>query len=89
LTLAFGQFSLASCKAAQYNLLHSLHKQYGPKGVHCAAIVVEGKVSEDAKVTTPRHIADEAWKLFEQKAPGDLDVTITDPDYEEFMSKNS
>ena len=67
--------------------MHSLHKEYGPKGVHCAALVVEGKVAEDAKVTTPRHIAEEAWTLFEQPAPGDIDTTIQDPDYLEFIKK--
>lgn len=81
------QFSLASCKAAQYNLLHSLHKEYGPKGVHCAALVVEGKVSEEAQVTTPKNIALEAWKLFEEPAPGELDATIQDPDYLEWIKK--
>lgn len=81
------QFSLASCKAAQYNLLHSLHKEYGPKGVHCAALVVEGKVSEEAQVTTPKNIALEAWKLFEEPAPGELDATIQDPDYLEWVEK--
>lgn len=81
------QFSLASCKAAQYNLLHSLHKEYGPKGVHCAALVVEGKVSEEAQVTTPKNIALEAWKLFEEPAPGELDATIQDPDYLEWVKK--
>ncbi|KAM3424473.1 hypothetical protein BST61_g6477 [Cercospora zeina] len=80
-------FSLASCKAAQYNLVHSLHKEYGSKGVHCAAIVVEGKVSDDAKVTTARNVADKAWGLFEQPAPGDLDATLQDPDYLEFIKK--
>lgn len=81
------KFSLASCKAAQYNLLHSLHKEYGPKGVHCAALVVEGKVSEEAQVTTPKNIALEAWKLFEEPAPGELDATIQDPDYLEWVKK--
>lgn len=81
------QFSLASCKAAQYNLLHSLHKEYGPKGVHCAALVVEGKVSEEAQVTTPKNVALEAWKLFEEPAPGELDATIQDPDYLEWVKK--
>lgn len=81
------QFSLASCKAAQYNLLHSLHKEYGPKGVHCAALVVEGKVSEEAQVTTPKNIALEAWKLFEEPAPGELDATIQDPEYLEWVKK--
>lgn len=81
------QFSLASCKAAQYNLTHSLHKEYGPKGVHSAAIVVEGRVSDEAKVTTARNIAKEAWKLYQQPATGDLDVSIQDPDYLAFIKK--
>ncbi|SMQ47446.1 unnamed protein product [Zymoseptoria tritici ST99CH_3D7] len=80
-------FSLASCKAAQYNLTHSLHKEYGPKGVHSAAIVVEGRVSDEAKVTTARNIAKEAWKLYQQPATGDLDVSIQDPDYLAFIKK--
>ncbi|KAH0172303.1 NAD(P)-binding protein, partial [Aureobasidium melanogenum] len=33
-------FSLAACKAGQYNLVHSLHKEYESKGVHCALVVV-------------------------------------------------
>lgn len=35
-------FSLAMCKAAQYNFVGSLHKAYAPQGVHCALIVVQG-----------------------------------------------
>jgi hypothetical protein len=64
-----------------------LHKEYGPKGVHSAAIVVEGRVSDGAKMTTARNIAKEAWKLYQQSAPGDLDVSIQDPDYLEFIKK--
>jgi hypothetical protein len=81
------QFSLASCKAAQYNLTTSLHKEYGPQGVHCAAIVVEGRVSDQAQVTTARNVAKEAWKLYQQPAPGDLDVSIQDPEYLTFIQK--
>ena len=75
-------FSLASCKAAQYNLVNSMHKAYNMQGVHCALIVVAGIVKDSAKVTTPKHIAEETWKLFDQeKGKGDLDVEIKDPDY--------
>ncbi|KXS93504.1 hypothetical protein AC578_5471 [Pseudocercospora eumusae] len=82
-------FSLANVKSAQYNLVHSLYKQYTPKNVHVAAIVVEGQVRDDAKVTTARHIAEEAWRLYEQpQGEGDLDVEIQDPDYLEFIGKN-
>ena len=76
------RFSLASCKAAQYNMVHSFWKAYNDKGVHCAAIVVRGQVKDSAKVTTPDHIAEETWKLYDQeKGKGDLDVDISDPDY--------
>lgn len=35
-------FSLALCKAAQYNFVGSLFKAYEPKGVHCGLLVVQG-----------------------------------------------
>lgn len=76
------RFSLASCKAAQYNMVHSFYKDYTSQGVHCALIVVQGQVKDSAKVTTPEHIAEETWKLYSQeKGKGDLDVDIVDPDY--------
>ena len=58
-----GLFSLAACKAAQYNLTHSLHKAYGRHGIHCALIVVEGAVNDNAKVTTAGHIAENTFEL--------------------------
>lgn len=83
-------FSLANVKSAQYNLVHSLYKEYSSKNVHVAAIVVEGQVRDDAKVTTARHIAEEAWKLYEQpQGEGELDVEIQDPDYLDFIKKNA
>lgn len=75
-------FSLAACKAAQYNLVHSLHKEYEPKGVHCGLIVVGGRVSDASKVTNARNCAEETWKLYDQpKGTGDLEVIMLDPDY--------
>lgn len=76
-------FSLAMAKAAQYNYVWSLHKEYTPQGVHCALIVVQGLVKDTAEVTTPRHIAEVTWDLAQQdKATGwDLDVDIIDPQY--------
>lgn len=35
-------FSLALCKAAQYNFVDSLFKAFEPKGVHCGLLVVQG-----------------------------------------------
>lgn len=80
------RFSLATCKAAQFNMVHSFYKAYtadkGDAAVHCALIVVQGQVREDAKVTTPSHIAEETWKLYDQeKGEGELFVDIVDPDY--------
>ncbi|KAK5171515.1 uncharacterized protein LTR77_004660 [Saxophila tyrrhenica] len=76
------RFSLAVQKAGQYNLVHSLWKAYNSQGVHCALIVVQGQVKKEAKVTTPEHIAECTWKLYDQeKGKGDLDVGIVDPDY--------
>ena len=81
-------FSLAIGKAAQYNLVHSLHKAYTPQGVHCALIVVKGFVKDEAEVTTARHIAERTWDLFEQeKGKGVLEVEIKDPAYEPAMRK--
>ena len=76
-------FSLAAAKAAQYNYVWSLHKEYTPQGVHCALIVVQGHVKDTAEVTTPRHIAEVTWDLANQdKAKWwDLDVDIIDPQY--------
>lgn len=89
-SLMYPQFALASCKAAQYSLVNSIHKEYSSKDVHAACIVVEGRVNDNAKVTTARHIAEETWKLFEQpRNEGELDISIQDPDYLEFIKKNS
>lgn len=75
-------FSLATCKAAQYNLVHSLHKEFEPKGVHCGLIVVGGRVSDESKVTSARNVAEETWKLFgQERGKGKLDVVMLDPDY--------
>lgn len=75
-------FSLAACKAGQYSLVHSLHKEFEPKGVHCGLIVIGGTVSDKSKVTNARNIAEEAWKIFSQpKGKGNLETMMEDPDY--------
>jgi short-subunit dehydrogenase len=79
-------FSLGTCKAGQYNLVHSLHKEYEPKGVHCGLVVVGGTVDEKAAVTNPKNIAEETWKLFRQaQGSGQLEMLLTDPGYEEHV----
>lgn len=75
-------FSLAACKAAQYSVVHSLHKEFEPKGVHCGLIVVGGRVNDESKVTNARNVAEETWKLYDQRrGSGDLDTVMVDPDY--------
>nr|POE49263.1 hypothetical protein CFP56_32413 [Quercus suber] len=77
-------FSLAACKAGQYNLVQSLHKQYEPQGVHCGVIFIGGTVSPKADVTNPRNIAEEAWRMFgAEKGEGSVEVTLMDPAYAE------
>ncbi|CAK3925222.1 Hypothetical predicted protein [Lecanosticta acicola] len=81
-------FSLATGKAAQYNLVQSLHKEFELKGVHCALIVVGGRVADESEVTNARNVAEEAWKLYSQpKGKGDLDVVMLDPAYQEHIRK--
>jgi hypothetical protein len=81
-------FSLATCKAGQYSLVTSLHKEFEPKGVHCALIVIAGTVSEESKVTNPRNIAEKTWAMFSQsKGRGDLEVVLTDPAYLEHIKR--
>lgn len=39
-------------------------------------------VKPEAQVTTPRHIAEKAWEMFEQeRGKFDLEVDIVDPEY--------
>ncbi len=79
-------FSLAACKAGQHNLMHSLHKEFEPKGVHCGLLVIGGKVSDEAKVTNARNCAEEIWKMFSaQKGEGGHEVVLIDPAYAEHV----
>lgn len=59
-----------------------MYKEYTGKGVHCALIVVGGKVSDEAKVCNKSNIAQETWKLYlQEKGKWDLDIEMLDPDY--------
>lgn len=79
-------FSLAACKAGQYNLVHSLHKEFEPKGVHCGVIIIAGTVSDASKVTNARNIAEETWTAFMQpKGTGKLEVVLEDPAFSEHV----
>jgi len=79
-------FSLAACKGGQLNLLHSLHKEFEPQGVHVAAILIGGTVAKESEVTNPRNIAEEAFKIFETpKGKGEVEVLLKDPAFEEHV----
>lgn len=79
-------FSLSACKAAQQNLVHSLYKEYGPKGVHCALVIIGGVVKDDAKLTTSSKIAEEFWGLFSQPSgKWELEVEMLDPEYDDMV----
>jgi len=79
-------FSLATCKGGQYNLARSLHKEFEPKGVHCALVIVGGSVKDESEVTNARNIAEETWKVFKkEKDDGKFETMILDPAYLEHV----
>lgn len=79
-------FSLAACKAGQYSLMHSLHKDFETKGVHCGVVIIGGTVSDESKVTNARNIAEEIWKMSrEPKGRGKLEIMLSDPGYEDHI----
>lgn len=42
----------------------ALNRAYGPSGVHCALVSVEGVVAPENKVLSPKNIAAEAFGLW-------------------------
>ncbi|GME30835.1 Short-chain alcohol protein [Neofusicoccum parvum] len=74
-------FSLSAVKAAQYNLVCTLHKVFKSSGVHCAMILVGGFVSAEAQQCNPKNIAEKAWDLYEQ-GPDVREIEIVEPDWE-------
>ncbi|KAK4120682.1 NAD(P)-binding protein [Parathielavia appendiculata] len=58
-------FALSLVKAAQRNLVQSLHMAYAPEGVHVGVINVAGAVSPDDLERNPANIAARAWDWFE------------------------
>ncbi|KAK0658052.1 hypothetical protein B0T16DRAFT_503057 [Cercophora newfieldiana] len=63
-------FALSLVKAAQRNLVQSLHLTYAPQGVHVGVINVGGPVSPDHEAWNPSNIAEKTWGWFEQAKPG-------------------
>ncbi|KAG9948292.1 NAD(P)-binding protein, partial [Aureobasidium melanogenum] len=69
-------FSLSVCKAAQHNLVHSMHKKYKEEGVYCGLVVVGGVVADENPECNAENIANKTWGLYEQRK--DLEVEIVD-----------
>ncbi|KAH0364248.1 NAD(P)-binding protein, partial [Aureobasidium melanogenum] len=69
-------FSLSVCKAAQHNLVHSMHKKYKEEGVYCGLVVVGGVVADENSKCNAENIAKETWGLYEQR--NELEVEIVD-----------
>lgn len=59
-------WSLSMMKAAQSNFLKSLEQMVGDK-VHVARIDINGIVSPDAKECSPTKVAEQHWRLYQQK----------------------
>ncbi|KAK8207912.1 hypothetical protein M8818_004165 [Zalaria obscura] len=71
-------FSLSMTKAAQRNLVQSLHATYG-KEIHIALLSVGGIVSPEKKTLSPENIADEAWALYKQpKSQWQFEVEVVE-----------
>lgn len=64
-------FALSLTKAAQRNLVQSLHMTYASQGVHIGVVNVQGgPVSADHEVWNPANIASKAWDWFETASTG-------------------
>lgn len=67
-------FAMGVCKAAQQNIIHSLHDQLSNRGVHCALAMVNGFVHAEADSTNPGNIAEECWDLYSSRGNGRMDL---------------
>lgn len=65
-----GMFSLAACRAAQYSVMKSCSKDFGPQGVRCELIDVQDNVQEQGPDCDAQFIAEEAWRLYSQPEGG-------------------
>ena len=59
-------FSLSAVKAAQYNLVTSLHEIFRPQGINVTLALVGGAVSTQAKNLNPTNIAKVMWTMYSQ-----------------------
>jgi hypothetical protein len=47
-------------------MVQSFARAYGESGVHCGLLTVEGVVSPENKVRSPKNIAEGAWTFWDQ-----------------------
>lgn len=80
-------FSLACSKAAQHNITMSLNQAFREKGIHVAAVVVNGYVKPDSELFNPRRIAGFYWGLYEGGVGGEKSVWVTAPETEQDYNK--
>ncbi|KAJ4338736.1 hypothetical protein N0V95_007979 [Ascochyta clinopodiicola] len=73
----FRLISLSLVKGAQRTQVLSLNRAFSDAGVHCALVTVEGQVSPDNKVLSPKNIAAEAFGLW-QRGEG-VEVNLKEP----------
>lgn len=66
----------------------SFHQKYEPE-IHIASIPVRGMVKDNAKVTSAIAIANQFYRLFDQKkgTKGEASVEMDDPDYDQGVAE--
>jgi short-subunit dehydrogenase len=70
-------FALSLTKGAQWNLVKSLHKEFGPQGVRIGVMIVGGFVSPEEPSRNPDNIASKTWEWFSQpieKQPFEVEI---------------
>lgn len=71
-------FSLAACRAAQWNLLASCSKESGAQGVHCALVEIQDRFPDGSPRCDAQAVAQEAWRIYcEGGASRSLQVSST------------
>ena len=70
-------FALSLTKGAQWNLVKSLYKEFGPQGVHIGVMIVGGFVTPEEPNRNPDNIAKLTWEWFSQpveKQPFEVEI---------------
>jgi hypothetical protein len=78
-----GYFALGVAKTAQHYLAMNMNAGYANKGVHVAAVVINGFVSPESPTVSPKKIAEVFWGLYEQGAKGEKEAWVSSIRYSE------